>query len=151
MTKKSTDRLRDPALYLTMRDHATYPSTFLTYLCTICENSRWTVALQTSSWQKTVRVERSRLTTAAAAGCDHCHHPSSARTSTPPPRDLKIVLFLLVRSRNELNEPSEHANNTLDGRTLAGGAWREMRRDFWFKRPGGLDFTTNFEINAEIF
>ena len=32
MSKKSKDRLCDSALYLTMRDHATYPSTFLTYL-----------------------------------------------------------------------------------------------------------------------
>ena len=27
MPKKSKDRLRDPALYLTMQDHAIYPST----------------------------------------------------------------------------------------------------------------------------
>ena len=32
MSKKSKDRLRDPALKLNMRDHATYPLTFLTYL-----------------------------------------------------------------------------------------------------------------------
>ena len=32
MSKKSKDRLRDPALQVTMWDHATYPSTFLTYL-----------------------------------------------------------------------------------------------------------------------
>ena len=30
--KSSKDRLRDPAFYVTARDHATYPSTFLTYL-----------------------------------------------------------------------------------------------------------------------
>ena len=32
MSKKSKDRLRDPALYVTMRNHATYPSNFFTYL-----------------------------------------------------------------------------------------------------------------------
>ena len=32
MSKKLKDRLRDPALYVALRDHATYPSTFLTYL-----------------------------------------------------------------------------------------------------------------------
>ena len=30
MSKKSKDRLRDPALQVTARDHATYPSTFFT-------------------------------------------------------------------------------------------------------------------------
>ena len=32
MSRKSKDRLRDPMLKVTMRDHATYPSTFLTYM-----------------------------------------------------------------------------------------------------------------------
>ena len=32
ISKQSKDRLRDPVLQVTMRDHATYPSTFLTYL-----------------------------------------------------------------------------------------------------------------------
>ena len=32
MSKTSKDRLRDHALQVTMRDHATYPSSILTYL-----------------------------------------------------------------------------------------------------------------------
>ena len=31
ISKKSKDKLRDPVLQVTMRDHATYPSSFLTY------------------------------------------------------------------------------------------------------------------------
>ena len=33
MSKKSNDRLHDPALQVTTWDHATYPSTFLTSVC----------------------------------------------------------------------------------------------------------------------
>ena len=35
-TDMSKDRLRDSALYVTARDHATYPLTFLTYLYLTC-------------------------------------------------------------------------------------------------------------------
>ena len=35
--KKSKDRLRDPALEVTMQVHATYSLTFLTYLYTACQ------------------------------------------------------------------------------------------------------------------
>ena len=37
MSKKSKDRWHDPALLVAMRDHATYPSTFL-YICTDADN-----------------------------------------------------------------------------------------------------------------
>ena len=41
MSKKSKDRLRDPALKVTMRDHATYPLTFLTYLYINYRSDNW--------------------------------------------------------------------------------------------------------------
>ena len=37
MSRKVKHRLRDPVLYVTMRDHATYNSTFLTYLYNLAE------------------------------------------------------------------------------------------------------------------
>ena len=42
MSKKSKDRLRDPTLQVTTRDHATYPSNFVGIsVCTIAHNSRY--------------------------------------------------------------------------------------------------------------